>query len=176
MIFNRRVMLPLTYIIFLRGMTRKSSSGLLRECRYTRLSRRLAAHGVTKIKMYASRTRGESTSGEAEACPINHPPLKISSSARLNLRERQADHTPSLQLVQRVLLRVSPKKSARQWQLQRGNSRALIFVRGETFTRDSSCVIFRINYFNESHLEKNETLFAVSRREPENLSCTPDCY
>lgn len=54
---------------------------------YTRLSR---GSLVTKIKMYASQTRKESTSGEVEACPINHPSLKISSSTWLGLRE--ADH------------------------------------------------------------------------------------
>lgn len=91
---------------------------MVRESAGIHIFRRLVAHGVTKIKMYASRTRGESTSGEVEACPINHLPLKISSSARLNLREI----TPLLQLVQRVLLRVSPKKSARRWQLETGSA------------------------------------------------------
>lgn len=64
--------------------------GSLRECsiHVSRVYSRLSS--VTKIKMYASRTHRESTSGEVEACHINHPPLKISSSAQLGLRE--ADH------------------------------------------------------------------------------------
>lgn len=115
MIFNCRVMLPLTYHISSRYDAEKFERWVgSRVPGYTRLSRRLAAHGVTKIKMYASRTRGESTSGEVEACPINHPPLKISSSARLQ-PPREADHAAVATRATRSITGVS-RKSARHRQ------------------------------------------------------------
>lgn len=78
--------------------------GSLRECsiHVSRVDSRLSS--VTKIKMYASRTHRESTSGEVEACHINHPPLKISSSVPRGGSRRCCEPRSN------VLLRVSQKK------------------------------------------------------------------
>lgn len=115
MIFNCRVMPPLTYHISSRHDAEEFERGRFESAGIHIFRVDSPALGVTKIKMYASRTRGESTSGEVEACPINHPPLKISSSARFSLRE--ADHAAVATRATRSITGVS-KKSARQWQLE----------------------------------------------------------
>lgn len=77
---------PLTYHISWRMPKHERCGRLYEHARYTSVFRRRGSSCVTKIKMYASRTRGEPTSGEVGVCPINHFPLKISSST-LGLRE-----------------------------------------------------------------------------------------
>jgi len=132
MIFNCRGYAALNVSYFFEVRRGRVRAGSVRECRYTRLSRGLAAHGVTKIKMYASRTRGESTSGEVEACPINHPSMKISSSARLSLRERRISAAAATRAT-RSITGVSKKKCtpAAAETGSAGNSRADSFS-GET--------------------------------------------